>query len=150
MKRIFLVLILLVVTGCAKPKSPFPIYEATDPTEGRFPIKYVFIDIPAEQRIEINFHNASKLAVCIYPNQWPTNTGRMQGEGPGMIIIVGKQRFTAEMTTPDYCPGCAYYVKPGENLRASIHYEVFHLPKALYNSKKRLEFNPMGYHCKET
>ena len=147
MKSLFLSLILTLVVCCATKQEPSPIYDAIDVTEGIFAVQYEFVDIPSEQRIEISFYNRLDQAVCFHSLYWPDRSGVMDLGSKGITIIIGQQRFTTDMTTPEYCPGCAKVVAPGETLRVSIRYEAFHLPEALFNEKKSLEFFPMAYRC---
>lgn len=146
-RRGCLILILLLAACCTRQKFPFPRFDAINASEGAFRVHYQFIDIPAERRIEIRFHNDLGQPVCIDDEQWPGGGGFMRLGTPGMTLVIGKKRFQAEETTGEFCPGCAHYVLPGETLRASIPYKLFHLPEALYNKKKQLDFHPMGYRC---
>jgi hypothetical protein len=149
MKRAFILLALIATVCCVRTKSPFPRYDALHASEGSFPIKYEFVDIPSERRIEIRFNNTLDEAVCLDTDQWPGGGGVMQLGSQGMTLVIGSRRFRVDETTPEFCPGCAHFVAPGQRLRASIPYAAFHLPEPLINESKILEFVPKGFRCKK-
>ena len=149
MSRVCLALVIILTASCVKTPSPFPIYDAIDVSEGMFPVHYEFVDMPAERRIEVSFCNTLRQAVCLKSHNWPGQGGVMDEGSNGMTLIIGQQRFEIEKATPEFCPGCAKYVTPGETLRASIPYESFHLPDTLVNKEKKLEFVPKAYRCRK-
>ena len=45
-----------------------------------------------------------------------------------------------------YCPGCATYVSPGEELITSISYDEFNIPEHLVTANKTLDYAPFTYY----
>jgi hypothetical protein len=148
MNKLILFLILLIGVNCARSTVLFPNVEI-DSSEPMFPIQYKYADIPGEGRIELSYYNNLGQGVCLYPNQWPVKSGKMGTASDGIILIIGQQRFPVDRVNTGYCPGCSTYVAPGETLRASIPYDVFHLPAEMVNEEKQLEFTSMAYRCRK-
>jgi hypothetical protein len=128
---------------------PPPEYRALDASSPSFLIKYDFTDYPFEQRVEVSFSNKLGYAVCLSADQWPKRGGVMDQSSEGMTLVVAQQRFSVNQMATELCPGCVHYVAPGEMLRASIPYDAFHLPEALFNEKKQLEFFPRAFRCEK-
>lgn len=100
-------------------------------TSGLFPIEYAFTDMPEKRRIELRYHNTSEQTVCLLPEFWPNQAGKINQASGEVFLLVGDRRFAIEDFNTGYCPDCRLAVAPGETVRASIGYDAFDLPEAL-------------------
>jgi len=114
---------------------------------GLFPIDYEFIDHPNERRVAIRYRNDSTHTVCLLPEFWPNQAGKINQASREVFLVVGKERFAIEEFNTGYCPDCALRVGPGEEVVASIGYNLFGLPESLVEKEKYLEFRPKAYRC---
>jgi hypothetical protein len=114
-----------------------------------FSIEYEFFDIPSERRIELRFRNDLRESVCLLPEFWPNQAGKIDQASGEVFLLIGAQRFPIEEFNTGYCPDCPLRIGPDESVTAFIPYESFGVPDSLVNEEKRLEFFPQAYRCKE-
>jgi hypothetical protein len=132
----YAIAILVVVTGCATQSALTPI-------------KYEYTDVPAERRIEVEYRNTTGVTMCLLPEHWPNQAGKINQASDSVFLVAGQERFPIENFNTGYCPqGCATRVAPGEKLSSSIPYADFSLPERLRDAPKKLEFSPMAFACK--
>ena len=129
-----LVLVAVMGVGCVTSMSIFPI-------------EYKLVDLPEERRIELSYRNDREDAVCLVPQFWPNQAGKIDNASDEVFLVVGDQRFAIEEFNTGYCPACYLRVEPAETVRATIGYNSFGIPDYLVNEEKRLEFTPMGARC---
>jgi hypothetical protein len=113
-----------------------------------FPIRYEFVDIPSERRVELHFRNYFGDSVCLSPEFWPNEAGKINQASGAVFLLIGTQRFTIEQFNTGYCRGCSLRIAPDESVTASIRYESFGVPDSLVNEEKRIEFVPKAYRCR--
>jgi len=114
-----------------------------------FPIEFGFQDIPEERRVAVTYSNTLEHTVCLLPEFWPNQAGKINQASGLVFLVVGEERFDIENFNTGYCPtGCALRVGPGEVVRAFIEYQSFGLPESLVREEKRLEFAPKAFRCK--
>ena len=136
MKRAGAIAILVLVAGCATQSALKPI-------------KYEYADVPAERRIEVAYRNTTGVTMCLLPEHWPNQAGKINQASDSVFLVVGQERFPIESFNTGYCPqGCATRVAPGEKVSSSIPYADFSLPERLKDAPKTLEFSPMAFACK--
>ncbi len=136
MKRTGAIAILWLVSGCATQSALKPI-------------KYDYVDVPAERRIEVTYRNFTGVAMCLLPEHWPNQAGKINQASDIVFLVVGQERFPIENFNTGYCPqGCATRVAPGEKISSSIPYADFSLPERLMDAPKALEFSPKAFACK--
>jgi len=136
MKRTGAIAILWLVSGCATQSALTPI-------------KYEYVDVPAERRIEVTYRNLTGAAMCLLPEHWPNQAGKINQASDIVFLVVGQERFPIENFDTGYCPqGCATRVAPGEKISRSIPYADFSLPERLKDAPKTLEFSPKAFACK--
>lgn len=130
------VTILLLISGCAT-KSVL------------MPIKYDYVDVSAKRQIEIAYRNHTGVAMCLPPEHWPNQAGKINQASDILSLVVGQERFPIESSNTGYCPqGCAVHVAPGEQVSSSIPYADFRLPERLTDAPKTLDFSPKAFVCK--
>jgi hypothetical protein len=135
MMRNYLVILSLLLTGCATKTALTPIH-------------YQFLDNPAERRVELIYQNTSRDSMCLLPEHWPNLAGKINQASDRVQLVVNHQRFPVEAFNTGYCPqGCALRVAPGEKAAAFISYQDFKLPDQLVSEPKTLEFEPLAYKC---
>jgi len=120
-------------------------------TTRMIPIEYRFHDIPEERRIEITYHNDLKDTLCLSPETWPNEAGKINQASEYVFLVIDGRRFPIVDFNTGYCPeadGCALYVSPGQETSASISYSDFNVPKDLENLEKELEFSPVAFKCR--
>jgi hypothetical protein len=133
--RKYLMIISLILTGCAT-------------TTALLPIEYQFKDVPQERRVKLTYQNASRSTMCLLPEVWPNEGGKINQASDKVYLVVGNERFPIEDFNTGYCPqGCAIRVAPGEQVSAFISYKDFNLPDRLINNPKSLEFSPVAFRC---
>ncbi len=128
----------LMVTSCASSNRMISI-------------EYQFVDIPEERRIELIYENSHPKTVCLLPESWPNQGGKINQASEYVFLVIGGERFPLVDFNTGYCPeedGCAIYVAPGEEISASISYGDFNVPEDLINTKKRLDFSPVAFECR--
>ena len=130
-----MIAILLFVSGCA-----------TKPVLA--PVKYEYLDVPAERRIEVTYRNTSQHPMCLLPELWPNQAGKINQASDKVFLVVGQERFPIEDFNTGYCIGdCATRVAPGRQVSSSIAYVDFRLPDRLIDARKELDFSPMAFRC---
>lgn len=113
------------------------------------PVAFEFLDHPSERRVEVVYQNDSKHAMCLLPEHWPNQAGKVMEGARSVQLVVGQQRFPIENFNTGYCPqGCETRVAPGHKISASISYDDFKLPTALEAEPKSLDFSPVAYRCR--
>lgn len=131
------IVILWLVVGCATQS-------------GLATVKYEYVDVPAERRIEVTYRNLTGVAMCLLPEHWPNQAGKINQASDIVFLVVGRERFPIDDFNTGYCPqGCATRVAPGEKISSSIHYADFGLPERLKDAPKALEFSPKAFSCDE-
>jgi hypothetical protein len=121
---------------------------------GAGPIQYVEIpwtmtDLADDRRIELSFVNESELPICLNPESWPNQSGKINEPGNDVALIVEGERFVMVQHNTGYCFGddCTIRVAPGERVTGVLWYKDFKLPKRLWRSNKKLEFRSIGVAC---
>ena len=133
--RNYLVMFSLLLTGCATKTALVPIH-------------YQFLDSPAERRVELTYQNTSRSLMCLLPEHWPNQGGKIDQASDRVHLVVDHERFPIEDFNTGYCPqGCALRVAPGEKVTAFILYKDFNLPERLTGEPKILEFVPVAFKC---
>lgn len=136
MKRTGAIAILVLVSGCATQSVLTPI-------------KYEYVDAPAERRIEVTYRNITGVTMCLLPEHWPNQAGKINQASDSVFLVVGQERFPVVDFNTGYCPqGCATHVAPGEKVSSSIPYADFSLPERLKDAPKTLEFSPTAFACR--
>lgn len=134
-KRLLMVLSISLFLGCASNWEPLPT-------------EYEFKDWPAEGRIEVLYTNDTDGKVCLLPEHWPNQAGKVNQASDYVFLLVGGKRYPIEYFNTGYCPGgCALIVRPGETVSSSISYNDFRLPSYARNAPKRLELPVTAYTC---
>lgn len=112
------------------------------------PIEYQFIDVPAQSKVEVTYRNQSGTTMCLLPEHWPNQAGKINQAGDIVFLVVAGRRFPILDFNTGYCPqGCAIRVEPGETAAGFIRYADFELPEQLRDAPKTLEFSPMAFPC---
>lgn len=136
MKQAAAIAIFVLLSGCATQSVLIPI-------------KYEYVDVPAERRIQVTYHNTSRVTMCLLPEHWPNQAGKINQASDSVFLVVGQERFPIVDFNTGYCPqGCATRVAPGEKVSSSIPYADFGLPERLKDAPKTLEFSPTAFECK--
>jgi hypothetical protein len=134
-KNLVLVPFALLVVGCASSWEPVPT-------------EYVFKDRPSEGRVEVLFTNDTENQLCLLPDHWPNQAGKINQASDYVFLLVAGERFPIEDFNTGYCPGgCALVVHPGETVSSSIAYDDFQLPDDLRRAPKQLELPVVAYTC---
>jgi len=112
------------------------------------PAQYEFMDRPTEARIELSYTNETHGKVCLLPEHWPNQAGKINQASKYIFLVVGNERFPIDEFNTGYCPGgCALVVRPGQTVSSSISYNDFRLPSNLVHAAKRLEFSLTAFTC---
>jgi hypothetical protein len=148
MKRFLPVLYILLLAACTMTRGRIPS-EYKQTSKGTFPIPYEFLDIPAERKVELRYHNDLGRTICLSPSHWPNQAGKIDGPDGKIVLVLSEKRFPLIDFNTGYCPGCAQGVAPGETIIGFISYSDFNLPEELVNEGKKLEFTTYGYFCKK-
>lgn len=134
-RRYAIVALGLVVLGCAT-------------TSQFFPLGYTYSDHPEQKRIEIRYRNTTPRGLCLLPEHWPNEGGKIDQDGGAAFLIVEGRRFALEPFNTGYCPrGCATYLAPGQEIGGFLSYRDFGLPAELEGAQKHLEFAARGFYC---
>ena len=64
MRRTFATAIFALVAGCATQSALIPI-------------TYDYVDVPAEHRIEVAYRNTTGFTMCLLPEFWPNEAGKI-------------------------------------------------------------------------
>ena len=114
-----------------------------------FPIAYTMVDQPILGLVELSYRNDTRGNVCLSPEQWPNQAGKIDQASDHVALIVDGRRLPIEDFNTGYCVGgCATVVAPGETVQSSIKYEDFRLPDELRRAPKALSFVPLGFRCR--
>lgn len=125
----------LLVTGCVSNWEPLPT-------------EYVFRDWPSEDRVEVQFTNTTNGKLCLDPEHWPNQAGKINQASEYVYLEIDGKQFPIVDFNTGYCfGGCPTVVLPGETASASIAYRDFRLPGSLRHEPKRLEFPVVAYTC---
>lgn len=119
-------------------------------TDATIPIKYQFHDFPEEGRIELRFKNELQVPLCLLPESWPNQGGKINQASEYVFLVIDGVRFPIEDFNTGYCPGangCATRVAPGEEVSASIPYRDFRVPQEMSRLPKKIEFEPVAFKC---
>lgn len=112
-------------------------------------LPYLMSDRPDLRRIELRYRNNTKSAVCVSPDFWPNQAGKIHEATDILVLVVGNERFPVVDFNTGYCPqGCYERVAPGQEIFGFISYDDFQLPERLWTATKRLEFRPQGFACR--
>jgi hypothetical protein len=112
------------------------------------PLAYRFADHPDKKQVEVRYRNEGRRGICILPEHWPNQGGKIDTNGDAVFLHVDGRRFALEAFSTGYCPRCATYVAPGQEIAGSLSYRDFGLPPELDGYPKRLEFAPVGFACR--
>jgi hypothetical protein len=112
------------------------------------PLAYRFTDVPERGGIEVRYRNSTRAVMCLSPDQWPNQAGKLNQVSDRVVLIVDGKSFPLEDFNTGYCVGgCPTYVDPGEEIRGFIPYNHFALPPEMVGKPKQLLFTPLGYVC---
>jgi hypothetical protein len=112
------------------------------------PTEFALKDWPSENRIEVLFTNDAEDPLCLLPEHWPNQAGKINQASENVFLLVGGRRFPIEDFNTGYCSdGCALVVHPGETVSSSIAYDDFQLPGDLRYAPKQLEMPFVAYAC---
>lgn len=135
MRRKLVLPIAYVLTSCATPANLVKV-------------DYGFLDSPSDQHIELSYRNKTPHTMCLLPEHWPNQAGKINQGSDRMVLVAGAERFPVEDFNTGYCPeGCPLRVAPGAELLTSVSYAEFALPERLWGAAKTLEFAPLAYAC---
>lgn len=126
---------IFVLSACASsPAAPFPLpYSWADEVESR--------------TFQLTYTNRTDRTVCLAPDNWPNEAGKVdQASSILWVTIVGKKYHIEDFNT-GYCPDCAVRVRPGQQVAASLRYDDFSIPEELYQARKTLHFDAVGFTC---
>lgn len=112
-----------------------------------FQVHYDFSDLVDQRKIEVSYTNNLRRTVCLLPEDWPNQAGKINQASQDVFLVVDDQRLPLKDFNTGYCPDCPIRVAPGETTRAFIGYTDFAVPEALVDQKKELIFHPKGYTC---
>ena len=133
--RFAAIAVFALVTGCAARSALAPV-------------EFGYVDVPTARRIEVTYRNSTKVTMCLLPEHWPNQAGKIDQGSDRVTLVVGQERFPIMDFNTGYCPqGCAIHVAPGEQVSSSIAYADFGLPERLKDAPKTLEFSPMAFAC---
>jgi hypothetical protein len=105
-------------------------------------------DDPIGGRLWLSYHNASPYPICVAPEHWPNQAGKINQGSDWVAMIVSGEVFRLADFNTGYCVGgCATRVPPGGTLTGHIEYADFGLPEYLREQPKTLRFTPLGYRC---
>ena len=111
-------------------------------------MEYVLKDWPSEDRIEVIFTNDTEEQLCLLPEHWPNQAGKIDQASENVFLLVAGRRFPIEDFNTGYCAnGCALVVHPGETVSSSIAYDDFLLPADIRQAPKQLELPVIAYTC---
>lgn len=115
----------------------------------RIPLDWRLVDNPSAQRLEISYLNLTDSNICLWPDDWPNQAGKLDSNGGQVKLIVGTDRFPMKDFNTGYCPeGCQpLKVMAGEVITGFFLYADFDLPEELRYSEKLLEFDAYAYEC---
>ena len=135
MKKLLFVPFAFLAFSCASSWKPIPT-------------EFVVKDKPSENRIEVLFTNETEELLCLLPEHWPNQAGKINQASDYVFLLVADRRFPIQDYDTGYCPeGCALVVRPGETVSSSIPYDDFHLPDDLRSEPKHLELPVTAYTC---
>ena len=130
-----MVMLSLLLTGCVTETVPIPVH-------------YQLVDNPEEGRVELAYQNTSGDTMCLLPEHWPNEAGKINQASGRVWLIVDHERFSIENFNTGYClQGCAVHVAPGQTVRAFISYQDFNLPAELANEPKAMDFESVAFKC---
>lgn len=125
--KLFVTILFLLIAGCVSYKSS--------------PLNYSVVDKVELTGIEVSFLNQSKHSVCLLPEMWPNpRNGLVVNAGKRVYLEVEGNKYFMENVDGDYCPGCSTEVAPGVTVKTFIPYELFDLPKNLYEKPKTIKY----------
>lgn len=127
---------LVVLTiGCSTASTPLPIdFEVNDD--------------PDNARIRVTFTNTFIREVCLLPELWPNDAGKIDQGSDIVFVVVDGERYPILDFNTGYCTGdCARHVKPGETVESFFRYVDFQLPERYYGYPKQLFFDTRAFYC---
>ena len=128
--------------------SAFAFASACTSTNAILPISYNTIDDSQNRRIIMSYTNTNERSICIDISFWPNRSGTINGLNERMNLIVDGVAFSNRNQIDEYCVGeCAYRVRPGGEINASIPYSDFGIPDSMVMGEKTIEFRSLGYLC---
>lgn len=111
------------------------------------PAVYVFEDQPDQDRIKVSFINDTNRRVCLTPEHWPNQAGKIH-QAESVALVVDGTEYLVEYFNVGFCVDCALAVKPGETVSAFISYDDFSLPEELRNASKELRMPAFASSCR--
>ena len=107
MKKLLFVPFAFLAFSCASSWKPIPT-------------EFVVKDKPSENRIEVLFTNETEELLCLLPEHWPNQAGKINQASDYVFLLVADRRFPIQDYDTGYCPeGCALVVRPGERVPAA-------------------------------
>jgi hypothetical protein len=71
-------------------------------------IDYLLTDNPQNRSIDLTYQNATARTMCLLPEHWPNQAGKINQGSDLMVLVVAGERFPVEDFNTGYCPeGCA-------------------------------------------
>lgn len=106
-------------------------------------------DNPIAHRFDLRLTSHSKRKICLPPEQWPNQSGKVDWAKDYISVRVGAKRFPIADWNGGYCPGCyVAEVRPGESVAAFIPYADFeNFGPENYQADKELTFPPHASWC---
>lgn len=109
------------------------------------------MDVPEERHIEVTYWNRTNVTMCLLPEHWPNEAGKINQASERVALVIGEERFPIADFNTGYCPqGCATRVAPADRASASIAYADFGIPEQLTDAPKTMIFSPMAFACPRT
>lgn len=107
-------------------------------------------DNPAAQRFELTFTSHAKRPICLAPEQWPNQAGKIDWARDSVAVRVGTAHFPLSDWNGGYCVGgCVVAkVRRGESVNGFIPYKDFEgFGAEQYQARKELVFPPSAFWC---
>ncbi|MEM7280018.1 MAG: hypothetical protein AAF438_00105 [Pseudomonadota bacterium] len=133
MKRILLAILCCATQGCANNWVQISVEFKTK-------------DRRSTEQIEVRYTNDTGSTVCLLPEHWPNQAGKIN-QTKAVFLIVSGERFPIEYFNTGYCPDCKLIVQPDETVTSSISYDDFQLPAKLRDQPKNLELPSVAFSC---
>ncbi len=113
-----------------------------------FKATYVYQDNPAQERIDLLFENKTSRSVCLMPEFWPNQAGKVNQASERIHIVVDQEEFKIASFNTGYCPACVTKVEPGEKIKGFISYADFNLAERHFVMPKNLVLDLRVYNCR--
>lgn len=116
-----------------------------------FPVPFEWEDNYYIDEFHIIFRNNTRDSICLLPEHWPNQAGVINQASGIVFVVINEERYPMRQINTGYCTGsvsdCGFQVLPGESISANIPYSMFDIPRNLYSSDKKLEYQPLAFRC---